>query len=150
MIIDHIHNSQLYAKLGSRIAAAFKYLAETDFSMIAPGKYVVDGNNIYAIVQQYETKPANEGKWEAHRKYIDIQYIVSGEEQMGYAHINSLRVSETYNEEKDCLFLEGSGSMLHCKSGMFVLFAPDDAHMPCLADGAPSMVRKVVMKVSLE
>jgi len=147
MIIDHISNIQMYTELGGRIAAALRYLAETDFSALEPGKYDIDGNNIYAIVQQYETKPAETGKWEAHRKYIDIQYIVSGSELMGYAHINNLTVSEDYNGEKDCLFLTGSGSMLHCKPGTFVLFAPHDAHMPCLADGTPAMVKKVVMKI---
>lgn len=149
MITDHINNSQLYTKLGGRIATALNYLAETDFSMLEPGKYEVDGSDVYAIVQQYETKPAESGKWEAHRKYIDIQYIVSGEEQMGYANIDDLNVSEAYNEDKDCLFLEGSGSMLHCKPGTFILFAPQDAHMPCLADGAPAMVKKTVMKIRL-
>ena len=150
MIIDHIGNSKLYTNLGSRIATTFKYLLETDFSKMEPGKYEVDGNNIYAVVQQYETKPAAEGKWEAHRKYIDIQYIADGEELIGYSYIKNLKALGTYDEDKDCLFLEGSGSMLHCKSGMFLLLAPDDAHMPCVAFGAPAKVRKVVMKVCVE
>lgn len=150
MIIDHISKSELYIKLGSRIAKAFKYLAETDFSKLEPGKYEIGENNVYAIVQQYETKPVESGKWEAHRKYIDIQYIVCGEEQIGYAHIDDLKVSEAYNEEKDFLFLEGSGSMLHCKPGTFILFAPQDAHMPCLAVGKPAPVKKVVMKICME
>ena len=146
MIIDHLKNAAQYAGLGTRIEAGLAWLAATDFTTMAPGRYELDGKNLYALVQSYETRDPSLGKWEAHRRYIDIQYVVTGCEKMGYAEISTLKGS-TYDAEKDFLFLEGTGDLLTCGPGTFVLFAPQDAHMPCLAIDKPQAVTKVVVKV---
>lgn len=147
MIIDNLKNAKLYYNLGERIEKALKYLQENDFSKLEPGKYMVDGNNVFALVLEYESNAMDTGKWESHRKYIDIQYLVDGIESIGYAFNEDMKVIQEYNEEKDFLFLEGNGSFFTLKSGMFAIFAPDDTHMGGIAIDKPQPIKKVVVKV---
>ena len=147
MVVDTIKNANLYYGMGERMEKAFKYLQENDFSKVEPGRYEVDGDRIYALVQEYQTKPKEQGKWESHKRYIDIQYVVSGEENMGYTAADGLRATVEYNTETDITFFQGAGSMVLCKTGTFIIFLPGDAHMPCLAANMPTMVKKIVMKI---
>jgi YhcH/YjgK/YiaL family protein len=147
MITQNIKNAYLYYGLGERLAKGLKYLEQTDFSGMAPGKYEIDGSDVFALVQKYDSKPISQGKWEAHRKYIDIQFIVKGVEQIGYANLDSLEVIQEYDAERDCLLLQGKGNMFECNSGTFAIFDPQDAHMPCIAVRDPEPVKKVVVKV---
>jgi YhcH/YjgK/YiaL family protein len=147
MIIDTINNSKLYQGLNANIRKALDYLASTDFSKMEPGRYEVDGDTVFALVQKYDTKPRDKGAWEAHRRYIDVQYVASGVEAMGYAPIDSLSETQAYSAEKDFLLLAGSGDYVTAHAGMFVIFYPKDAHSPCLAHGNSVPVLKVVMKV---
>lgn len=146
MIIDRLKNAPFYFSLHKRFQAAFNYLQNTDFSQIEPGRYEVEGANIYVLVQQYESKPKDKGRWEAHRRYMDIQYIWEGEELFGYAYLDDLNTL-SYDENKDIITLEGKGDFLTLHSGSFVIVAPQDAHMPGIAISAPKLVKKVVAKV---
>lgn len=148
MIIDQIRNSGQYACLGAGFAQGLAYLQQTDFSALAAGRYALDGDRLYALVQDYDSRPAAQGRWEAHRLYADIQYVLAGQECIGYADTATL-AAQPYDAEKDVLFLDGSGNMLTLKPGMFMILLPQDAHMPCLAVDAPEPVRKVVVKVRL-
>ena len=150
MIIDRIDNAPLYVGLGKRIAAALEYLRQTDFARLAPGRYDLDGDNVYALVQEYTTKPRDKGRWEAHRRYIDVQYLAAGIERIGYANAQRLTVTEAYDAAKDALFLEGEGDFLLMRPGMFMMLAPEDAHMPGLAAAAPAPAKKVVVKVLVQ
>jgi len=150
MIIDHIRNAALYQDVGRRVGTALGYLAKTDFATMAPGRYDIDGNNVYALVQQYETKPRGKGPWEAHRQFIDVQYVADGLETMGYAPIGTLAVTREYSAKDDCILLAGTGDFVTARAGMFIIFFPEDAHMPCLAAEAPVPVHKVVIKVAVE
>ncbi len=152
MIVDYLSNAGLYHVLGARFAAAFDYLARTDFSSLANGRYDVQGDDVFAMVQSYDSRvltPAS--KWEAHRTYADIQYIVAGDEKMGYTQIGSLKVTDPYNAEKDCeLYASQSGQtydFVRVGKGMFTVFLPTDAHMPGVALDQPVKITKVVMKV---
>lgn len=147
MIIDTLKNASLYYGLTPRIASGLRYLEKTDFSLLEPGKYELDGSKLFALVQRYESKPRETGKWEAHRKYIDIQFIAQGIECMGYANIDGLTVTQPYSDKDDCLLFDGKGNILTAAAGNFLLFAPQDAHMPGLALTAPQPVTKVVVKV---
>lgn len=146
MIIDQLKNASLYLGVNEKLAAAFHYLENIDPSSINPGKYEIDGSNIYALVQRYVTKPRENGLWEAHRKYIDVQYIVNGVELIGYANLESLKAGE-YDEAKDFLPLQGDGDFLVVRAGTFVIFTPQDAHMPCLTVTIPQTVEKIVLKL---
>lgn len=150
MIYDQLKNAHLYFKLGNKIQKAFEYLLNTDFTNLDAGKYEIDGENIFAIIQNYDTKPITAGKWEAHKKYIDIQYLVSGKEKMGYSHSIKMIVTEEYNSEKDVMFLKGNGNFLIAEEGYFALFFPSDVHMPGIAVNLSTPVRKVVVKVKVE
>lgn len=146
MIIDRLKNASLYFGLHKRLEAAFSYLQNTDFSEVEPGRYEVEGTNIYALVQQYESKPKEKGRWEAHRRYMDIQYIWEGEELFGYAYLDDLNTI-SYDENKDFVTLEGKGDFVTLHSGSFVIVAPQDAHMPGIAISTPKPVKKIVVKV---
>ena len=100
MILDYLKNAKLYYGVSEGLEKGFKFLQENDFSKMEPGRYEIDGSNVYAMVQQYDTKLIENCRWEAHRKYIDIQYIVSGKEKMGYSNIKNMKEIE-YKEEKD-------------------------------------------------
>ena len=149
MIIDCIDNASFYYGVNKRLIRAFKFLREENLVEMEPGKYEIDGSNIYALVQSYETKPEEKGAWEAHRRYIDIQYLVSGTERMGYANLEAMTVCREYTEAEDGLLLKGKGNFFLLEPEDFVIFMPQDAHMPGLAATNPQMVKKVVVKVRI-
>ncbi|MFA5687986.1 MAG: YhcH/YjgK/YiaL family protein [Kiritimatiellales bacterium] len=150
MIIDRIENVPLYAGLGAKVQQALEYLAKTDFKALESGRYEIAGDEVFALVQRYETKPHDQGLWEAHRRYIDVQYLVSGSEIMGYAPLDTLAVKEPYKPENDCELLTGTGDFLTVSPRMFAVFFPQDAHMPGLMNKIPEPVIKVVVKVQCE
>lgn len=147
MIIDILGNADMYYGLAERMERAFQYLRETNLDGLEPGRYEIDGDEIYALIQHFEGLPIESGKWESHRRYIDIQYVYSGVERMGYAYVGGMTVAEAYDGEKDCMFTSGRGSFMDVKCGMFAVFAPDDAHMPCIAANQPGVIKKAVVKV---
>lgn len=149
MIIDRIENAAIYFPLHPRFKQAFEYLSQIDVLSIPVGRHEVDGASMYALVQEYTTKPKSEGKWEAHRRYIDLQYVVQGAEGMGYANIRHLEQGE-YVPEKDFLPLYGEGDQVNLQKGCFVLLFPEDAHMPNMALGKPAPARKIVLKIAVE
>jgi len=149
MIIDKIENSLLYQGLGERISKAFEYIIKTDLKNLKPGRYEIDGENIFALISEYKTKREEEGKLEAHRKYIDVQYVISGEELMGYAPLSSQQILEPYKEENDIIFFKGEKLFTKVSSGMFAIFFPEDVHMPGISTGKISDVKKLVIKVRI-
>lgn len=149
MVIDRIENASLYHSLHPRFKQAFDYINQVNIHTIAVGRHEVDGDFMYALVQEYDTKLKEEGKWEAHRRYIDLQYMVQGSEGMGYANIHHLQQGE-YDATRDFLPLYGEGDQVTLGSGYFVLLMPEDAHMPGMAIGDPAPVRKIVLKIAVE
>jgi YhcH/YjgK/YiaL family protein len=150
MITDTIENASAYFNLSPRIAAALRFLRQTNLTALGLGKHSIDGENAFAIVQEYQTKPGAQGVWEAHRRYIDVQFVQSGVEAMGWAPIQQMRVKQPYDSEKDLEFFDGSGQMIEVPAGHFAIFLPHDVHMPGLAVAAPQTVRKIVVKVAVE
>jgi len=147
MIIDHIDNAAQYNGINKRIEQALKYLKETDFTALEPGKYEVDGENVFAMVQQYTTKGKEGSQLEAHRKYIDVQFMVSGKEQMGYTRLNNQVSATPYSEENDFVLYDVPASFVAMETGMFAVFYPQDLHMPGIQLEVQSEVKKVVVKV---
>lgn len=148
MIVDSLNNAAMYYGLGERVAKAFRYLQDTDFEQMAPGRYEVDGEQVFALVQQYDTKPREKGKFEAHQQYMDIQYVQAGAELMGYANLGHLKAG-AYDASRDFTPAEGQPEYFELRAGSFALLAPQDAHIPQIAVGEPQPVRKVVMKVKV-
>ena len=151
MISDNIKNRKSYIALSPGIKTSLDYLSKTDFSRMQPGRYELDGNNLFVLVQEYDSLPKEQGKWECHKKYIDIQYIVDGVELIGFTNIDNMNVTTQYNPEKDVAFLSGEGDYVTLKKGYYGIFFPQDAHQPKIAlDGKPTLVKKVVIKIKVD
>jgi YhcH/YjgK/YiaL family protein len=149
MIIDQITNSHLYYTLHPQIRLAFEYLQHTDLYSLRVGKNEIDGQNLYAMVQQYTTKPKEQGAWEAHRRYMDLHVVMQGIENIGYAYSSRLTQGE-YDANKDFIRLFGAGDFLNLYYGNFALFMPEEAHMPGIAIDSPAPVKKIVVKIRIE
>ena len=149
MIIDKLSNSHLYSSLGERINIAFAYLKQIDFSKTESGRYDIDGDNIFALVNEYTTKDESDGKLEAHKKYIDVQFVAKGCELMGYAPLNNQKVMNEYNEQNDITFFDGERSFTKVDEEMFAIFFPTDLHMPGIKVQKSEYVKKVVIKVKV-
>ena len=150
MILDRIENASLYYPLGGRIETALRALQTDKVAHAGIGRLELQGSDLFALVQEYPTRPRELGKWEAHRRYIDVQYVASGTEVIGHTPVSSLIVTEAYSEKEDIAFFSGEGSFLTVSEGMFAIFFPHDAHMPCLALTTPGPVRKIVLKVRVD
>ncbi|MCX5633628.1 MAG: YhcH/YjgK/YiaL family protein [Phycisphaerae bacterium] len=150
MVLDIIKNYTHYEKMSPLIARALKIAAQTDFEKLQDGKYEVDSDKLFYIVQRYKTKPATD-KIEAHRKYIDIQLIVKGSEQIGYEPIYQLKTHTPYNEEKEVefFFADGNITFLNMTKGSFAIFWPSDAHMPGCQMNESQEVLKIVFKIRI-
>lgn len=153
MIKDNSQHIDYYNYLTKDLQLGLKYLKETDFSSMENGKYEILEDKIFAIIQDYTTKPVAECKFEAHKKHIDIQYIIEGEEQIGVSDIDNFAEETEYNEEKDIVFLaqktDKAPDFIKLKEKEFAIFTVNDAHMPSIAIETPSFVRKVVIKISI-
>ncbi len=149
MIVDKIENAGLYKNISPLIAKGLEILASQDFSKIPQGKHTVDGDDIFYIVQGYKTSPVEQGKLEAHRKYIDIQFIAKGQELIGCTNIDSLECQTPYDQEKDIAFYKQPKDFtaVVLKEGMFCILFPQDAHMPGRKVNNPSEVLKIVVKI---
>ena len=148
MIIDNIENSNLYTGIHPWFDKAFDFIKTSDFSTLKDGKYEIEGNDIFALVQQYETKDANKAKPESHFKYIDIQYMHSGSELMGVAIWNN-QVPVTRDLEHDIAFYNEDSTFIKLNKGIFAIFFPHDLHMPGIKSGQSGLVKKVVIKVKM-
>lgn len=152
MILDKIENGSKYASMSDRFAKAFEMLKSGDLGSKEDGKYEVDGKDLFYMVQRYVTKPAEERRFESHRRYADIQAVLSGKEAMGYIQAEGLEVTAAYDDTKDIMFFDTPASFtnLEMGSGEFVVLFPDEAHMPQVQLGGPAQVTKIVFKVLVD
>jgi YhcH/YjgK/YiaL family protein len=150
MIIDHIHHAQQFHAFGIGVRAGLQFLARPDLITLEKGRYdLPDSGGSYALVQEHETKLRSQAKWEAHRKMIDLQFMVCGQELMGYADIARLKMGE-YHDVDDYSLGEGDGEWLRLNAQYFMILFPQDGHMPSIAVTEPEKVRKVVVKIPVE
>lgn len=150
MIKDSLSNANLYYGISNSLKKGFEWLINNDMEAVAPGKYIIDGNKIYANIQEYLTK--SDAKYEAHRKYIDIQYMIKGIEKVGVSNIKNCETFEEYNEEKDLEFLlcNQKEEWQTLNTGDFLVFFPTDAHKPSINYETQQNVKKVVVKVAVD
>lgn len=150
MIKDKIENIALYENLSTNIGNAVKCVAQDHFLNELRAKKRIEGDGFYVMLQEYETRSDEEGRWETHREHIDIQYILSGEERTGYANIADLGEMVESSQEKDFYFYKEAAvsDWVIVHGGEFVVFFPTDGHKPSLhVNGAVGRVTKVVFKV---
>ena len=134
------------------ILVALDYLTATDFDKIEAGRYPIKGDLIYAQVLDLETKDKSDVLPEAHRKYLDVQYLHSGEERMGVVpDLGNNPIDQDYDEERDILFYTSAENEVELimRPGNFAVFFPEDIHRPGCADGQSGKIRKIVVKVAV-
>lgn len=152
MVLDTLANATRYERLNSRFAKAFAYLRTVDGTQQL-GRHDLDGDQCYALVQTYETKPVEKAKFEAHRKYIDIQFIQNGRETILWAPLVTMKEETmSYSDEKDATLWKLTPDLtpLHVSAGHFAILWPEDAHAPCVEWDKSETVFKVVVKVAVE
>jgi biofilm protein TabA len=151
MFFGHINNLEQDRKvLPPAIVTGLEYLKNTDFSTLAAGKYPIEGDRIFALVQETQTFPKAERRAEAHAKMIDIQFVITGTEMIGFGLPNAKNeVAEDWLETKDILFYQtvADETDLYLTAGTYAIFFPGEAHRPCCRYGAVNLVRKVVVKI---
>jgi YhcH/YjgK/YiaL family protein len=129
---------------------AFTFLRDTDLRNIALGRHELEGSDLYASVDEYLTKNEEDARYEAHHKYADIQYVISGEEMIGLLPLGKTQENIPYNEEKDISFLT-SAENNYCMATplKYFIFFPEDAHKPCVKVNENIPVKKMVIKVRI-
>ena len=149
MIYDSFSNKSNYFKTHPLFEKAFEYLDEFIKAPMAPGRYEICGDDLFVVVQSYETK--DEGLLEAHDKYIDIQCMISGTEKVSYANREGLETAVAYDADKDLLVLKNTDSCTDfvLRAGEFMIFYPADAHRPAITASEKSKVIKLVFKVKM-
>ena len=146
MIIDQLTNASLYDGVHPRLKKAFDFLLENDLQALPVGKYEIEDDKVFVMIQEYETKLIEECRLESHYLYTDIQYVIKGEERMVYVNKEKTEVVEE-QKENDVMFLNGEGNHLIVEEGHFAVFMPQDAHMPGVCVKQPQAVKKAVVKV---
>ena len=140
-----------YHRNPERWEKAFKFLAQENLSQLQKGRHELDGNNLFAMVDEYQPKSIEEAQYESHRIYADIQYVVSGEELISVVPLDQTVITTAYDEERDIMMLASPVENNRMAApGRFFVFFPNDAHRPSVRTEDSTLVRKVVVKVRLE
>jgi YhcH/YjgK/YiaL family protein len=148
MIVDAIKNRNLYAGISPGLGKALDFLHRADVREFAEKKVEIDGKDIFALFQSYRTEDGSGKPYEAHNRYIDVQYIVSGTEVIRVCGRSFLVQETPYDEGKDVMFYHPApGTDVVLREGDFAVLFPEDAHLPKLFHGNSGDVKKIVMKV---
>ena len=145
MIIDQIERAKFYASFGEGFEKGMQFLYDHRTGDLDLGRYEISDDD-YALVQSYETKPIEECHFEAHKRYIDVQYCISGAEGISWALTDHLHQAD-YDDQKDFVRLEGIGDIFPLTSGNFFILFPSDAHQPKIMIEKSATIRKIVLKI---
>ena len=126
---------------------AFLFLKSTDLKSLTNGRHTIDSTNVYAIVSEAPTKDYDKTAFESHENYIDLQYVISGEEAMAKVPVNTVTVNRPYNPAADIAYYIGDGERFLVPAGSFTLFFPGEAHRPNITPGGNGVVKKIVIKI---
>jgi len=151
MLYGHIGESETYAHLTAHSVwkQAFDWIQKNASTRPSFGIHPIIGESMFANVMEYETALRPQARYESHRKYIDLQYTISGAELIEWSLARTLRPDGGYDEDKDLQFYlpSDSRSVVHMLPNHFGIFFPQDAHMPKLQDGSEKSVYKLVIKI---
>lgn len=146
--IDIIALHEHYSKHSGIWDRVFDFMRNSNLETLETGKYTLSGDSLFVIVDEYITQDVEERKYEAHRKYIDLQYIIRGKELIGVAELDEVSLIESYDGEKDIAFYEkADGNYRVADNSVFFIFFPDDAHQPCVKLDHTQPVKKIVFKI---
>ena len=149
MILDTLQNSAAAEALHPHFPKSFARLRELVLQTDLPeGRVDIEGDDIFAVVMKGFGKPREDARMETHRRYIDIQYIVEGEDLMGWMPLAESRAPLGYDDKKDVEFYKDRPACwLNVRQGQFVVFFPADVHAPTANEGQP--FTKIVVKVAV-
>lgn len=149
MIYDVIKALASYKGISKNLDAAIDYLLKNDVTKLPDGKHPVVGDAVIVQVSHYETKSPGDAKFEAHKKYIDIQMVAGGREGCYYLPLAGLAEDGPFAADRDVGFYKGEDkSCFPLEAGRFAVFFPQDAHKPsCDYEGKKSNIHKVILKV---
>lgn len=148
MVLDSLQNAHRYYTLHPLFEKAFRFLKETDLMELSQGQQAIEGRKLFAIISEGTGTTEKEAKLEVHRKYIDIQYVISGTDHMGWKSLAFCAQPDMpYTEERDAAFFpDKTGNWFDVPAGYFTIFYPDDAHAAMVTE---ETVRKVVLKIAV-
>jgi len=153
MIVADLNNIDHQVLMTPSLRKAFDFLRGRNLRALPDGRVDIDGDTVFALVQRYETVRTEAPKFEYHRKYIDVQFIAKGEEVIGWAITETMKLTEAYDEKRDIGFgtvKKGKWTPVLLRAGQTAVLWPEDAHAPKLAVGEPLPVMKIVIKVAVE
>lgn len=125
----------------------FAFLNDPKIDTLKPGKYVIDGDNVFAMITDGPTKPIDSVRWESHRNYIDLHYVIRGKERIGAAPIASATVTRPYDAVRDAANYSVDGKYYMASPGEFFLFFTSDAHRPGIRADGYDTDKKLVIKI---
>ena len=149
MIYDSLKHIDAYRGIHPGVWKGLELLRDTDFTKVEDGRYELDGENLFYFIQTYENNPANETP-EAHKKYIDIQCVLTGKERMDVGALEDMTEEVEGRPDNDIWFYRGPMDSVTLSPGKFAVLWPGDAHAPGIAIGTTEQVRKCVVKVMVE
>ena len=149
--IDQSALHKHYSKHTDLWNQVFDFMRNTNLETIQTGKYALAGDSLFAIVDEYVTQDVEERKYEAHKKFIDLQYLIKGKELIGVAGLDEVSLIEPYDGEKDIAFYKKpDGNFRLADKNVFFIFFPNDAHQPCVKLDQAQPVKKIVFKIISE
>ncbi|MDU1454551.1 MAG: YhcH/YjgK/YiaL family protein [Paeniclostridium sordellii] len=149
MIFGNIAHEKRYSNIDKDLLTCFEYAKNNSLVDLEKGSYAIDGEDIFVNIVEYETVEKEERFWEAHKKYIDIHYMLEGSERIDIGFIENL-IQKEYKEKDDFLPLEGEANgYVTLEKGDFLICYPEDAHMTAIKVNEKSKVKKAIFKVIL-
>lgn len=146
MITGRLEDLDRYAQVHPRFARAIAWIRKTDLAALAPGRHEIEGDEFYVSIDHKDGRGREGARLEAHRKYIDIQVTIAGDEEIGWLPLAECRQPEAdFSTERDIVFFrDAPRSWVQVPPGSFAIFFPEDAHAPLGGRGA---LRKAIVKV---
>jgi len=148
-VLDRLENAENYTHMHPDFEKAFAFLRQSNLAELPAERYAIDGEKVFCMISKGPGRRRAEAKLEAHRKYIDIQYVIAGSDDMGWKPTADCKLVETpYNAEDDIGFFNDTpDSWTQVPAGSFVIFFPEDAHAPLVSD---EEIHKVVVKIAVQ
>jgi YhcH/YjgK/YiaL family protein len=145
--IDKVEFARQYEANKSWWDKGFAYLKETDLASLKAGRYPIDGDNVFALVTEGPPKEFDSSRFESHKNFIDIHYVISGKEKIGAATISAVKITQEYMPERDLTFYSGNGKYYEADQSGFFVFFPKTAHRPGIKVDGYNAVKKIVIKI---
>lgn len=149
MILDTITNADRYTAIHPLFARVFEFMRNTDLQALSNGRHYIVGDEVFAIVARADGRTRDEAQLECHRKYIDIQLVLAGVDEMGWKPLDCCHQPvDDYNESADIqFFYDSPASWIATPAGSFCIFFPEDAHAPLVAT---QPIHKIVFKIAVD